>query len=161
MRKTVLSEIAANKIHDLFSYKDGALYWREKGWGRDNIFTPAGYKRPDNRWLIGIKGRYYFRSRLVWAWWNKRWPKLQIDHINRVRYDDNINNLRDVSGAINTLNTCAANCRYNKLASKWEAYYDSKGKHHYLGLYNSFEEGRKIGRAAKTRAIVRELKEVL
>lgn len=45
------------------------------------------------------------RSHLVWYAHHGKWPIGVIDHINRVRDDDRIENLRDVSCSQNSLNT--------------------------------------------------------
>jgi len=53
---------------------------------------------------ISIGGKCYSAHRLAWLYEFGHFPKLQIDHINRVRDDNRIDNLRDVSGKVNMSN---------------------------------------------------------
>ncbi len=64
---------------------------------------------PDDRGYIkiGIDGRKYFAHRLVWLHVFGRWPTAVIDHINHVRHDNRIANLRDVSIIDNCRNSSA------------------------------------------------------
>lgn len=52
------------------------------------------------RW--GMKG--YLVHRLVWLWVHGKWPDHDIDHINGVRTDNRLANLRDVPRLINVQN---------------------------------------------------------
>jgi hypothetical protein len=58
----------------------------------------TGYRR------IGIDGKYYGAARLAWLYVYEEWPKNEIDHINRVRDDDRLANLRDVTHTDNQNN---------------------------------------------------------
>jgi hypothetical protein len=58
----------------------------------------TGYRR------IGIDGKYYGAARLAWLYVHGEWPKNEIDHINRVRDDDRLVNLRDVTHTDNQNN---------------------------------------------------------
>ena len=49
-----------------------------------------GYRR------IGIEGKNYSASRLVWLYMEGYFPEYQIDHINRIKNDDRWENLRHV-----------------------------------------------------------------
>ena len=53
---------------------------------------------------ITIKGKRYSLHRLAWLYTYGHFPKQQIDHINRIRNDNRIINLRDVSGKVNMSN---------------------------------------------------------
>lgn len=61
--------------------------------------TEAGYFR------LWIDGRLYMRHRLAWLYVYGEFPAGQIDHINGIRDDNRIANLRDATPAINAQNT--------------------------------------------------------
>lgn len=66
------------------------------------FFYRAGKREPignfDSDGYVKIRAgdRSYGAHRLAWFYMNGAWPHHQIDHINRVKYDNRISNLRDV-----------------------------------------------------------------
>lgn len=63
-----------------------------------SLVKSTGYRN------ISLFGRTYLEHQLVWFICNGVWPKGQIDHINQIRDDNRIVNLRDVSKADNARN---------------------------------------------------------
>ena len=78
--------------------------------------------------------------------WN---PKLQVDHIDRNRINNNVDNLRMVTQRENSFNRGAKGYYYNKEKGKYMARIVSHGKFKYLGVYNTEEEARKAYLDAK------------
>lgn len=92
---------------DYLYYDDGKLYWvRRSKNGACQPGKEAGYMQPtDGRWVIGLNGRTHKRARIVWEMFHGPIPKdTVIDHINRVRVDDRIENLRAVDVPTNNKN---------------------------------------------------------
>lgn len=54
--------------------------------------------------LIRLNGRTYLAHRLAWLWVHGRWPADQLDHINGIRNDNRISNLREACNAQNCAN---------------------------------------------------------
>jgi len=55
----------------------------------------AGYKRTSGYRSIVVDGKKYFSHRLAWLYIRGTWPAHQIDHINNVKDDNRICNLRE------------------------------------------------------------------
>jgi len=108
--------------------------------------------------IIGIKNRDYRAHRLAWLYIYGEWPKDQIDHINGVRFDNRINNLRSVTNAINGKNQRIRDCNtsgvcgvyWDKSRKKWAAEIIVNHKKIYLGRYHNIKDAaiaRKNGEA--------------
>ena len=80
-------------------------------YNQDGTFTRTDRKNSngslDKDWylIIKIKGKQYKAHRLVYAYFNGKFPDLEIDHINRKRTDNRIENLREVDRQRNVQNT--------------------------------------------------------
>lgn len=112
----------------------------------------AGSMNGDGYLQVMVDGRIYLVHHVVWAYETGKWPRDQIDHINRSRADNRVVNLREVSAADNMKNR---NRQRNNTSGvigvnfgngKWRAEINADGKRHYLG---SFADKR---RAAAVRA---------
>ena len=91
------------EAHQNFEYRDGVLYWRTSGAGR-TAGTKCG--SPDARGYLKVqlnrKSRYVHR--IVWLMHTGCLPEKQIDHINRDKADNRIENLRDACQSVNNFN---------------------------------------------------------
>ncbi len=58
----------------------------------------SGYRR------VMIDRTEYSAHRLAWFYVHKKWPGEEIDHINRIKNDNRICNLREATHSINMLN---------------------------------------------------------
>ena len=72
---------------------------------------------------INVDGNSYKRSRLVWLYHNGYFPEHNIDHINRNRWNDKIENLREVTQQCNLRN--CGNLKNNTSGVKG-VYWDKK-----------------------------------
>ena len=92
-------------LHEFTYYKEGGLYWLKcprQGVPKDSI---AGKKNTNNKGyrVIMIKGKLWLLHRLIYIYHFKE-IKSTIDHIDRNRLNNNIENLRDVSESKNQEN---------------------------------------------------------
>lgn len=117
-----------------------------------NVLEPCGY-------LHGVVlGKNCRAHRVVWLLTYGEWPTQHIDHINGIRSDNRISNLRDVSRSENAKNSCLP--RVNKSGfigitrdnSKWRARIWVNKKRYHLGCFESFDDAvaaRKVAMAAE------------
>lgn len=82
----------------------GLFTWLVRSAARVKIGDVAGGLNPDGYHLIKICGKKQLAHRLAWLYVYGNWPKNQIDHINRVKNDNKISNLRDVTQQQNQWN---------------------------------------------------------
>lgn len=95
-----------------------------------------------------IDGENYLAHRLAWLYVYGEWPKNQIDHINRIKTDNKIKNLRDVTNSTNQHNNAIR--RHNtsgttgvmtlKSKNSWGAQIYVNNKRIYLGVFKTKEE---------------------
>ena len=107
--------------------------------------------------LIRVCSRLHKAHRLAWLYINGSWPTDQIDHINRIRTDNRIANLRDVSHKQNHQNKSTQSNNtsghpgvcWNKRDSKWVAKITHNYKHISLGYFATIEEALSARKAAE------------
>jgi len=105
---------------------------------------------------VGVDRKIYFGHRLAWFYVHGRWPEGQIDHINGIRSDNRICNLRDADWSINNQNQIKPHkdnacgllgvCRAKK---RWRAAIKSNGKIKHLGTFDTPELAHEAYLAAK------------
>ena len=90
-------------LWDEFAYYPltGELRRKNSTIRRPQYLAPNGYCR------LTVRGLSYNRSRLVWKWVHGANPEHLLDHIDRIRDNDQAWNLREVDEAGNMLNRSA------------------------------------------------------
>ena len=106
-----------------------------------------------------IFNRDYFAHRVIWAMTHDEWPADQIDHINGVRDDNRLENLRSVSHAENLKNQKVRSdnnsghvgviWRPNRF--KWEAQIRVDNRLVYLGRFFSKDDAIAARKAAEVK----------
>lgn len=61
-------------------------------------------KKPHGYVKFSVDGREYYGHRLAWLYIHGEWPNGLIDHINGIRDDNRIDNLRVVDNSVNLQN---------------------------------------------------------
>lgn len=130
---------------------------RVRGWnvshaGKEAFLTSnRGYR------MSRIGDMNFFAHRVAWAIHHGRWPTGEIDHINGVKADNRIANLRDVTRKENCRNqrfhcnnTSGINgVSFHRATQKWSAYIRTDDGLRHLGLFPSVARAAAARRAAE------------
>lgn len=95
------SKITAEQARALFHYNpETGQLWKRLEKQSKLCDTPhiCGYVQ------VYANGRTYLAHRLVWLWVHGEWPERDIDHLNAVRTDNRLANLRAVNRSVNMQN---------------------------------------------------------
>ena len=145
--------------------ENGKLFWR------DCEDMPAAWRKrwPGVEALKSINGHGYLHGRInlqkfyahrvVWAMHHNEWPKNQIDHINGVRTDNRISNLRSASNQENSKNQKLRQDNTSGVcgvwiipkSGKWAASMRINGRAHHIGTFDTMDEAAEA-RAAASRS---------
>lgn len=129
-------------------YIDAAdvLRWRKDGGGGNKAHSAAGLIGNHGYRVVGFARRRILAHRIVWAITYGRWPRLQIDHINGIRDDNRLANLREATARQNVCNTPARKSSKSGIkgvsqhGNRWRASISLDGKTHRLGTFATAEE---------------------
>jgi len=121
------NDLTQKYLKELLHYnqKTGRFTWAKdrRGVSKGVIagsFNSYGYKQ------IVIYGKNYLAHRLAWLYEYGEWPKGQIDHINEIKYDNKISNLRTANNSQNMRNRGAQ--KNNKSGYKGVSWSNWHGK---------------------------------
>ena len=91
---------------ELFDYSDGNFYWKKTVNTKIKIGQKAGCLKNDGYIQIRVEKKPYQAHRLIYLYHHGFLPDypLELDHINRNRADNRIENLRIVTKSENQLN---------------------------------------------------------
>jgi hypothetical protein len=100
-------EISQDELKELLDYnpETGIFVWK-KHLKQSNKYEGdlAGCLHGGGYIAIQIKGIRYYAHRLAWLYMYGKFPEKELDHINRVKSDNRISNLREVTRSQNMRN---------------------------------------------------------
>lgn len=160
-RQNIIAEtVSAAILQEAVSYDaaTGKFVWRERPvahfpdgkptperraamWNGKYAGKPAFTSNDPRGYLRGaVRGMNVYAHRAAFACVHGRWPDGEIDHINRDKSDNRIENLREVSHRQNRLN--AADCdraskgiRRNRKGDKWWLQIKIYGRAQHVGTF--------------------------
>lgn len=134
------------KLKQLLDYDNelGNLVWLKNVGGTARKGSIAGYLNAKGYRRIKLFGKEYTASHLVWLWHKGQLPQAELDHKNRCRDDNHIENLREATRSQNCINTSKPNRGVYASNNKFKAVIGRK----YLGTYSTREEAASAYRQA-------------
>jgi len=106
-----MKDLSASEAIGYLDYcpETGVFIWKKRqatgrGWNTRYAGHIAGSVPRDGYRYIVINESRYLAHRLAWLIIHGRWPLSEIDHINRIRSDNRICNLREATHAENLRN---------------------------------------------------------
>lgn len=142
-------------LHKRLRYEPetGKLFWRDceemsKQWRKRHDGKEAFISHNGCGYLRGqLNGKYFFAHRVIFALNHGQWPADQIDHINGIRTDNRISNLRVVNNSENARNQSMKKSNtsgvcgvcWDKSKKKWQARIVVDGRFKHLGYFTTIE----------------------
>lgn len=129
----------------------GSVIWKNPSGNRAANLKgkPAGcFCHPFGYVPIYINKKMYKRHRLIWFYVHKKWPCVDIDHIDGSKQNDSINNLREADKSQNMFNSkiritnksgIKGIC-WDRRRKRWKATIRAYNKEIHIGRYLTLEE---------------------
>ena len=153
--------ITFERANELFTYdrETGVIKWRKRvGGGQHDNLVAGGTSSSDGYARVCFKGKKYLVHRIAMLLaYGFCSDELEIDHINHIRNDNRLSNLRFVTRTDNLRNqsrsskntTGVTGVYYRRAKRKYEAYINVDGVNIYLGLFVTLEEATEVRKAAE------------
>lgn len=157
-----MKKIDINYLNEclLYDHKNGIISWKKRPnnhFSANNVhaafnakFAGCAVGRADRKGylIFEIDGSVMFCHRVAFAMFHRRFPSGEIDHINGVKNDNRIENLRDVPGRENSKNKSVYKNNVSgvpgvgifKRLNKWKVRINVNGDDIHLGYFTSFIE---------------------
>jgi len=141
-----------NELKEVLEYNEetGNFTWKVSNNNRIKIGDEAGYTSKRRGYTqIKINRKLYSAHRLAWLYVYGEFPSKEVDHIDHVRTNNSISNLREVTRQENGRNTRIRSdnqsgvngVSWNKQTFRWHArIHDLSGQSKHLGYYINFED---------------------
>lgn len=154
--------ITPARAAELLAYdpETGILQWKERSARCIAIGDVAGALKQDGYISVSIGRRSYPAHHIAWAITHGEWPHM-IDHINGVKSDNRIYNLRVSDIKHNTQNQRRAHksnlssgilgVHFYARTGRWRATIWADGRNHFLGYHATADKAQQVYLEAKRR----------
>jgi HNH endonuclease/AP2 domain len=158
----ILPQPSIDRLKDVLSYDKhtGVFRWKKTLSKRNCEGNIAGSFSKEHGYIsICIDGKRYMAHRLAWLYEFGSWPTNDIDHINTIRNDNRICNLREATRADNLHNMSVPShntsgfkgVSWHKARGKWRATIKLNRRSIHLGAFNDKEEAANAYKEAASR----------
>ena len=141
--------LTQKEVRSLFNYdpETGELTWRATK-GTALVGAKAGCDSGRGYLQVQVNRKLYYAHRLIWLWVHGYFPEHQVDHINRVRDDNRLENLREVTQQCNMRNSKQQSNNTSGVTgvywvskdSRWLANIKINSRLLHLGYFTDFTE---------------------
>lgn len=141
------SPLTHERLTEMLNYdpETGLFSWRVRASNRVKVGTVCNNKDGHGYVRVRIDTVSYWAARLAWFYVHKRWPTNDIDHINGVKDDNRIVNLREATRSQNlanrrTLRNGLKGVCYDKKNGRWIAQVSANKQIVFRQLFDTEEE---------------------
>ena len=144
-------------IDNYLYYEEGKLFWKNRSSSYKYLNgKQAGHFNKDGYNVVSVKCRYIYAHRIVFFMHYRYWPE-EVDHKNRDRSDNRIENLRPCTISQNRRNSglrtdatpYGKNIGWNRLLSKYFVRLFKDGKYIYCGSFQDLELAQLVASEAR------------
>lgn len=146
-----MADLTQARLREVLNYdpETGDFHWRKRLSNRAAAGKKTGLSRHNGYSVIRLDRKLHFAHRLAFLYIHGRWPTADVDHINGVRDDNRICNLREATRAENIRNSHIRSdnksgfkgVSWNAGAKLWMANIRTKNRtNEFLGLFDTPEE---------------------
>jgi hypothetical protein len=139
------------QLKELLHYcPETGVFTRRKNFGRHKAGVIVGTKpgRTCKYVTIYAGGKRYVAQRLAWLYVHGQWPDDDLDHINRIKTDNRIANLRQVTRSQNMQNVLLhqhntsghKGVSWAEQLKKWRVYLYVQYKQIHIGVFANFDD---------------------
>lgn len=143
-------DLTAARLRELVNYNPdtGLMTWKISRNQKALAGTEVGHQEAKGYRSACIDGKDFKVHRLAWLYVYGQWPKNQIDHLNQIKDDNRIVNLRDVTNSQNQLNikiksnntSGLRGVHFDSRAKTWRAQISRNGVRQTLGSFDTKEK---------------------
>ena len=158
-KRRILPDV--EELHRLFRYdrETGKLYWKISTTNSIKVGDEAGCLNSRGYICVMIQSKSYLVHRIIYKMCHKVEPPTYLDHINQIKTDNRLENLREIDNGHNVRRSANGKGVYAEAGrkKKYRAMLQINGKEHHIGRFYTYEEARqKVVDFEKENGVIRD-----